>query len=42
MLIDCKFDFVVLKGARMIDFDEKFLNIACWVELRFLSVKLKD
>ena len=35
-------DLVVLKGAKIMDFEEKFLSKACYVEFRFLSVKLKD
>lgn len=42
MFMVWKFDLVVLNGARIIDLEEKFRSIACCVEFRFLSVKLKD
>jgi hypothetical protein len=37
-----KLDFVVLNGANIMDFEDKFLNNACYVEFKFLSVKLND
>ena len=42
MLIVWKFDLVVLNGASMIDLEEKLRSIACYVEFKLRSVKLKD